>query len=245
MDFIRGISVFIQGSSPGRHQCPWVITKNADDWIMNTSIEEAEVIRQCLAGNEEAIAKLFQPYRDRLKRLVRLRMDDRLTARVDASDVVQEAMIEALRRLASYAESPPGSFFLWLRTLTFQKLIDTHRHHLGAARRSAENEISIFRGQVPEASSMAIANHLLGRLTSPTRHVERAELQARVQEALNSLDPIDREVLVLRHFEYLTNDETAEALGLKKTTASKRYVTALRRLGDLLSSVHGFESGAL
>src|SRR5439155_12884123 len=121
-------------------------------------------------------------------------------------------------------------FFLWARALTGQRLVDVHRQHLGAQMRAAGQEVALFRGALPQADSVSLANQLLGRLTSPTQAAIRAEMQIRLQEALNTMDPIDREVLILRHFEELSNSETAEILDIQKAAASKRYVRALTRL---------------
>ncbi len=131
--------------------------------------------------------------------------------------------------------------FLWVRFLTGQKLLDLHRQHLGAKMRDAGQEISLQHGGMPQASSASLAAHLLGRLTSASRAAIRAETRLRVQEALNSMDALDREVLTLRHFEMLTNEETAVALGLKKSAASNRYVRALKRLKDILADEPGSE----
>jgi RNA polymerase sigma-70 factor (ECF subfamily) len=130
-------------------------------------------------------------------------------------------------------------FFVWLRQLTGQKLIDLHRHHLGTLKRDAAQEVSLYRKSMPEATSMALAAQLLGQMTTPTQAAVRAELQIKVQEALNSLDPVDREVLVLRHFEHLSNSETAAALGISKSAASKRFIVALKRLKELIHSIPG------
>ncbi len=204
------------------------------------NLDEIEVlIGRAAGGDDDAASELFSKYRDRLRKMVQLRLDRRLYGRVDASDVVQEATIEAARRLSEYAKSPPMEFSLWLRQLTGQKLIDTHRHHLGARKRSVDQEVSLYAGAMPEATSTALAAQLLGRLTSPSQAFQRAELQLQVQEALNGLEPIDREVLVLRHFEHLTNSETAKTLGISKSAASKRFVVALKRLGEHLQNIPG------
>ena len=128
-------------------------------------------------------------------------------------------------------------FFLWLRQLTGQKLIDLHRQHLGARMRDAGQEVSLYRGALPQASSQSLAAQLLGRLTSASQAAIRAETQLRVQEALNSMDPIDREVLALRHFEQLSNGETAQVLGLSESAASNRFVRALMRLKEIMAQV--------
>jgi RNA polymerase sigma-70 factor (ECF subfamily) len=167
--------------------------------------------------------------------MVAVRLDRRLQGRVDPSDVIQEAFLDAARRLAEFRQNPTMSFFLWLRLLTSQRLVDEHRRHLGAAGRDAGREISLYRGTLPEATSAALAAQLMGRLTTPSQAAIRAERKIRLQEALNSLDPIDREVLALRHFEELSNGEAAAVLGLDKSAASKRYARALVRLKDILA----------
>jgi RNA polymerase sigma-70 factor (ECF subfamily) len=167
--------------------------------------------------------------------MVRLRLNRHLQGRVDPSDVLQEAFLEVCKGFAAYARAPTLPFFLWLRHITGQKLIAVHRRHLGAQMRDADRELSLYRGALPQASSVSLAAQLLGRFTSPSHAAVRAELQIKVQEALNSMDPLDREVLALRHFEMLSNAETAQVLGIKKSAASNRYVRALERLKDILS----------
>ena len=126
-----------------------------------------------------------------------------------------------------------------MRFLTGQKLIDLHRQHLGTKLRDAGQEVSLYRDALPQASSVSLAAQLLGRLTSASGAVIRAETQIRVQDALNSLDPMDREVLTLRHFEMLTNEETAHVLDLKKTAASNRYIRALKRFKEVVANIPG------
>ena len=130
--------------------------------------------------------------------------------------------------------------FLWLRFLVGQRLVLMHRRHLGVKARAAGREVSLFHGALPQANSESLAAQLLGKLSSPSQAAMRSELQVRLQEALNSMDEIDREVLVLRHFEQLSNVETAQILGMQERTASKRYVTALRRLKEILGTIPGF-----
>jgi RNA polymerase sigma-70 factor (ECF subfamily) len=202
-----------------------------------------DLLRRARAGDERALAGLITHYRDRLTRMVRLRLDRRLSGRVDASDVLQDAYLEAHKRLPEYGEKGLP-FFLWLRLVTGQKLVDIHRHHLGAQMRDAGQEVSLYRGALPHATSASLAAQLLGKLTTATQAAVRAEHKLLVQEALNSMDPLDREVLVLRHFEHLSNDETALTLGLKKSTASQRYIRALRRLKEILSSIPGLRDNA-
>jgi len=203
--------------------------------------EQRDLLARARAGDEQALAALFTRYRERLKRLIHLRLDRRLSGRVDASDVLQEAYLDVHKRFADYAareEELP--YFLWLRLVTGQKLTDVHRHHLGAQMRDAGQEVSLYRGALPQASSVSLAAHLLGRLTSPSLAAVRAEMQMKLQEALNGMEPLDREVLTLRHFEELSNGETAAVLGIQKAAASNRYVRALRRLKEVLSEMPGF-----
>jgi RNA polymerase sigma-70 factor (ECF subfamily) len=171
--------------------------------------------------------------------MVRLRLDQRLQGRLDPSDVLQESFLDVSRRLDEYVANPAMPFYLWVRLITGQRLVALHRMHIGAQKRDAGQEISLHRGALPQASSMSLAQQLLGRLTSPPEAAIRAELQIRLQEAINSLDPIDREILALRHFEELTNNEAAIILGLKKAAASHRYMRALNRLTEIVAAIPG------
>jgi RNA polymerase sigma-70 factor (ECF subfamily) len=177
--------------------------------------------------------------RERLRRMVALRMDRRLQGRIDPSDVIQEAHIEAMTRFPEYLREPKLPFFLWLRLIVGQRLTLLHRRHLGAHVRDAGREIGLYHGALPQATSAALAARLLGRLTQPSQAAVRAERKIRIQTALNAMDPLDREILALRHFEQLTNGEAAQALGLSKSTASKRYVRALDRLREILTAGQG------
>lgn len=192
-----------------------------------------ELLRRAADGDQDALSAALSLHRERLKRMVRLRLNRRLQGRVDESDIVQDALLDASRRLDEYVDDPTVPFFLWLRHITGRKLIDVHRWHLGADKRDAALEIS-NQGASPPASSACLAARLLGRLTSPSHAASRAELQLRVREALELLDPIDREVLALRHYEQLSNVEVAAVLGIGKSTASSRYLRALKKIKDLL-----------
>lgn len=201
----------------------------------------AVLLERAAAGNQDAVNDLFARYRDRLRAMVRLRLNRRLQGRVDPSDVLQDAYLEISKGIGAYLEAPKLPFFLWLRHITGQKLIAVHRQHLGAQMRDADREVSLYRGALPAASSVSLAQQLLGRFTSVSQAAIRAELQIRVQEALAGMEPMDREVLALRHFEMLSNAETAEVLGIKKTAASNRYIRALERLKDILAELPEFE----
>ena len=204
--------------------------------MTNHDTNSEDLLGRAASGDQEALAKVFSQYRDRLRQMVRLRLDRRLQGRLDPSDVLQEAYLDMARRLPEYAQESNMPFYLWLRLLTGQRLIDLHRQHLGTKMRDAGHEVSLYRGALPQASSVSLAAQLLGRLTSASRAAMRAESQIQVQEALNSMDPLDREVLTLRHFEQLTNEETAAVLGIGKSAASNRYVRALKRLKNIVGN---------
>jgi RNA polymerase sigma-70 factor, ECF subfamily len=197
------------------------------------------LVQRLRAGDPAAAGELFELCRERLKKVVRLRFDHRLKGRLDASDVLQEAFLDVQRKAPDYAAKPDMPAYLWLRLVTTERLLILHRHHLGAQARDAGREVSLGAGGGPAASTHSLANLLLGRLTSPTQAAVRAERQLRLQEALNGMDPLDREVLALRHFEELSNAEAAAVLGLSKTAASNRYVRALKRLKEVLAARPG------
>jgi RNA polymerase sigma-70 factor, ECF subfamily len=211
---------------------------------MGTHLDETpgdptDPIDRLRGGDRGALAELFNKHRDRLRRMVELRIDARVRGRLDPSDVLQEAFLDVARDLDSYLADPKLPLLLWLRLHVGRRLTTLHRKHLGARMRDAGLEISLYQGALPEASSAALASMLLGRHTSPTQAAQRAERLLRVQEALNSLDPIDREVLALRHFEQLGRSETAQVLGITQEAGAKRYFRALKRLKDVLATLPG------
>ena len=207
--------------------------------MAGNSSETDQLLRRASQGNRRDWGALLERHRQRLRRMIALRLDQRLQGRIDASDVIQEAYLEASARLEDYLRQPTMPFFLWLRFLTGQKLVELHRHHLGAQMRDAGREVSLCRGSLPETSTAALAAQLLGRDTRPSEAAVRAERKIRLQEALNTLEPMDREVLALRHFEQLNTPEVAQVLGIKEAAASKRYLRALRRLKDILAGMPG------
>jgi RNA polymerase sigma-70 factor (ECF subfamily) len=207
--------------------------------MANNSSETNALLQQAAAGDSQRWGELLTRHKERLRRMVALRLDQRLQGRLDASDVLQEAYLEAWTRLGEYLRDPAVPFFLWLRFLVGQKLVTLHRHHLGREMRDAGREVSLYRGALPEASSAALAAQLLGHDTRPSEAALRIELKIRLQAALNQMDPLDREVIALRHFEQLSRAETAEALQMRESAVSKRYVRALERLKDILASMPG------
>ncbi len=201
--------------------------------------DSSDPIDRLRGGDRGALAKLFDEHRERLRRMVELRLDARLRARLDPSDVVQEAFLDVDRDLVAYLDDPKLPPLLWLRLHVGRRLTALHREHLGTRMRDARLEISLYHGALPEASSAALASMLLGRHTSPTQAAQRAERLLRVQEALNSLEAIDREVLALRHFEQLGRADAAQVLGISQEAGAKRYFRALKRLKDVLAKLPG------
>src|SRR5580658_2446542 len=202
--------------------------------------ESKALLQRAADGDAQAVQELLARHRDRLKRMVHLRLSRRLQGRVDDSDVVQEAFLSISGRLHEYTADPKLPFYLWLRHITGLKLAEIHRRHLGTQLRDADCEVTLHRGGLPEADSMSLAAHLLGQLTTPSQAAIKAETRLIVQEALNNMDPIDREVLALKHFEQLSTSEIAEVLGLSKAGAGSRYLRALKRLKEQLSQIPGF-----
>jgi RNA polymerase sigma-70 factor (ECF subfamily) len=203
--------------------------------------QKSLLLYRAAAGDEEALRAVFSRYRDRLKRMVQLRLNRRLTGRVDDSDVVQECFLDVSRRLDEYLANPSTSFFLWLRNMTALKLSEVHRRHLGTQLRDAGREVTLHRGGLPMVDSVSLAAQLLGKLTAPSQAAITAETRLVVQEALNSMDPIDREVLALKHSEQLSTTEIAEVLGLSKAGAGSRYLRAIKRLRAILERIPGFD----
>src|SRR5262249_31880270 len=197
-----------------------------------------ELLQRAAAGDPAGWKTLLAPHRDRLRRIVAFRLDPRLRGRVDPSDVLQEVYLEAFRHLGDYLRQPEMPFFVWLRAVAGNKLLELHRHHLGTRMRDAGREGSIDRGG-PAVTSAALAAQLLGHAPPPGEAAIRAEAKARLQEALDGMDPVDREVLALRHFEHLTPAETARVLGIKEKAAGMRYLRALKRLKEILTALPG------
>jgi RNA polymerase sigma-70 factor (ECF subfamily) len=207
--------------------------------MAGNSSETDRLLQQAADGDQESWAALLNRHADRLRRMVAFRLDQRIQGRIDPSDVIQESLLEAWKHLADYLRDPSLPFFLWLRGIAGNKLRELHRHHLGTQMRDAGREVSLYRGTMPETTSAALAAQLLGHMTGPSEAAVRAEVKVRLQEALNSMDPLDREVLALRHFEQLSPAETAQVLGIKEKAAGMRYIRALKRLKEILSALPG------
>lgn len=196
-----------------------------------------------VGSDERDFARQFTEHRPRLKQMLQFRMDPRLRVRTDLSDVLQEAYIEAYRRLDHYTSQPDMSFYLWLRQVTMQRMIDSHRRHLMASKRDARQEVPLVSEGYNATTSAAIARHLIDAIVSPSQIAVRQEMLEQLESTLESMDEMDREVLALRHFEELGNGEVAELLGISEGAASNRYVRALTRLRKLLEQIPDFFDG--
>jgi RNA polymerase sigma-70 factor, ECF subfamily len=199
--------------------------------------ENDELLRSAALGNSQSWEALIERSRQRLRRMVAFRLDQRLRGRVDPSDVLQDAYLEAWRDLGTYLSRPEIPFFLWLRGIAGNTLRALHRHHLGTQMRDPRREVPIGGGAPAETTTTAIAAELLGDFTHPSEQAMRLEIKARLEAALESMDPIDREVLALRHFEQLSPEETARVLEIKEKAAGMRYMRALRRLKRILDGL--------
>ena len=186
-------------------------------------------LERAAAGDPAAFDELFARHRDFLRLVVQLRMDARVRARVDPSDVVQEAQLDAFRRLRDFLDRRPMPFRLWLRNTARERLLKVQRRHLEAGRRDAGREVPL-----PEHSSLLLAGRLLAGGSTPSQRLDRGETARRVREAVAALPEADREVLLMRNFEGLSNQEVAYLLGLDPATASKRHGRALLRLRQAL-----------
>ena len=197
------------------------------------------LLASAAAGDRTAWGALLARHQGRLLRMVAFRMDPRLRGRVDAADVVQEAFAEASEHRTAYFLAPAAPLFLWLRGVVSNKLLEVHRHHLGARMRDARREMPLDARRSPGETSAALCDHLTAGLTRPSVAAARGEVRTRLAEALAAMDATDREVLALRHFEQLTSAEAAQVLGIQERAASKRYLRALQRLREILSEMPG------
>lgn len=189
--------------------------------------------------DETALAELFEQSRRRLRRLVEMRMDRRIKARVDPSDVIQEAFAEAVKRFPSYQQDPRMSAYVWLRFLTMQQLLIAHRRHLATKSRSASAELPISLDGGPALESESMADLMLGNESTPSVKVARAEEHARLTAAIQQMEELDREVLILRHFEQLEHAQIAEILKISRDAVSSRHHRALKKLGEAIAGGGG------
>jgi RNA polymerase sigma-70 factor (ECF subfamily) len=193
-----------------------------------------ELLGAVREGDAEAVNKLIDRHRDAILRLVRMRLDRRIQPRVGVSDVVQDVFIEANRRLQKYLQDPIMPFHLWLRQIAKDRIIDAHRRHRVSAKRSVDREQPAHLPAGMDHSSLDLANQLVDGEITPMAAATQRELASRVEQTIAELPEQDRDILLMRHYEFLSNQEVAEALGLSQPAASMRYLRAIRRMRELL-----------
>lgn len=211
---------------------------SAEPTPVPTQSEDPELLARLATNGETVLADAFAAHRERFWHLVTFRMDRRIAARVDADDVLQESFVAASSRLEHYLRDPSFTLFVWLRMIVSQTLVDVHRRHLGTEMRSAGREISVGGPKYPQTTSVSLAAQLVGHQTSPSAAVARDESSEALAAAIEQMSTLDQETIALRHFEGLTNTETAEVLGISITAASNRYVRALSRLKEILEELN-------
>jgi RNA polymerase sigma-70 factor (ECF subfamily) len=190
---------------------------------------EATLLTSLRCGNRAAVGDLFELHRERLLRVVHVRLSPRLRQRVDTADVVQETYLVASKRIDEFLSQQEGSLFVWLRFLAVQKVVDLHREHLRAMKRSMAREVG-----AEHTSSAQILANLIATTSTPCAKAMRGELRDRLTQVIQEIPESDRNILLLRHFEQLTNQEVAETLKMNQSSVSTRHVRALVKLKSLL-----------
>jgi RNA polymerase sigma-70 factor (ECF subfamily) len=211
--------------------------------MSNEPAKTEQLLAQAAAGDGAAWGSLVTAHEQRLVRMVAFRMDPRLRGRIDAADVVQEAFVQASAYREDFFRAPEMPLFLWLRKIVSNKLFELHRHHIGTHMRNANRDRPLAAPQNWDDTAEALWLHLSGHLTSPSAAAMKREARIRLAEALDRMDATDREVLMLRHFEQLTNAEVARVVGIEERAAGKRYLRALARLKKILSELPGGLTG--
>ncbi len=212
---------------------------SVDDFEEPSPLKEDPLVLERLRNNgEEVLAEVFAVHRERFWHLLTFRMDQRIAARVDADDVLQEAFVAACKRLQHFLRDENYTLFIWLRMIVVQTLVDVHRRHLGTEKRSVGREVSIRGNHYPQTTSFSLAAHLVASHTSVSKSVQRNEMGQTLAEAIEQMSELDQEAIALRHFEGLSNVEAAQVLGISVTAASNRYVRALSRLKEILEDLN-------
>ncbi len=193
-----------------------------------------ELLADAKQGDGSAVNQLMDRHRDALRRMVEMRLDQKIQRRVDVSDVVQDVLIEANRRLADYLDKPVMPFHLWMRQIAKDRIIDAHRRHRASAKRSVDREQPMVAPAGMDRSTMELAAQICDPELTPAAAATQQELARRVEQAITQLNDQDCEIIVMRHYEQLSNQEVAQALGLTEPAASMRYLRAVRRLRELL-----------
>ena len=208
---------------------------------MSDGPDERRSLLECETSQdrEQRFGEVFALHRERLKHVVDLRLDPRIRTRVDSSDIVQDTYMVASRRLGEYLDKAEMPLYLWLRFLAVQTLQDAHRRHLGTRARDARREVHLSRDEPPAATSDILAKEFVARSSTPSDAALRVEKLQQLHEALDRMEPLDREILALRHFEQLSSAEAALVIGVNKEAARRRYYRALERLRSILGPFSG------
>ena len=193
------------------------------------------LLNQAKGGDESAVNALMDQHRNSLRQLIRMRLDQKIQRRVDVSDVVQDVLVEANRRLQRYLNEPIMPFHLWLRQIAKDRIIDAHRRHRVSAKRSVDREQQLAPPRGYDQSSVHLASLLGDNQLTPAAAAVQQELAQRVEEAIAQLEERDCEIIVMRHYEHLSNQEIGEVLNLSEPAASIRYLRAIRRLKKLMT----------
>ena len=208
-------------------------------WKMTNSIwpnaeDTADLLQGVKAGDSQAVERLLARHRDSLHRMIQMRLDQRIKQRVDVSDVVQDVLIEANRRLKDYLNNPAMAFHLWIRQIAKDRLIDAHRRHRVSAKRSIDREQGMVVHGAVDQSSIELVGQLIDPQITPAAAATQRELAVHVEAAIARLGDTDRDIILMRHYEQLNNGEIASTLGLSEPAASMRYLRAIRRLREML-----------
>ncbi|MEQ8791382.1 MAG: sigma-70 family RNA polymerase sigma factor [Pirellulaceae bacterium] len=199
-----------------------------------TSDDTQELLDGARGGDDDAVNQLLDRHRDALRRMVQMRLDHKIQRRVDVSDVVQDVLVEANRRLATYLQDPVMPFHLWLRQIARDRIIDAHRRHRASARRSVDREQPLAAPAGFDRSTMDLVVQISDGELTPAAAATQQELARRVEAAVGRLGEQDAEIIIMRHYEQLSNQEVSQALGLTEPAASMRYLRAVRRLREML-----------
>ncbi len=236
--FPPSLSSFTRGRYYGKHPPGRLVYQETEFFCESPMASDGETLQaRLLAGDDSVFPAAFEAERGRLWRFVYFRMDRRIQGRVDPDDIVQEIYLAAESRLSKFVAGDFPSLFFWLRLVAAQTLSNVHRTHLGAQARSVHQEApASLDGRLPD-TSVSLSYHLIAHMTSPSQALSRDERAEQLHQALQQMSPLDREIIALRHFEELTNRETAMLLQLKPQAASIRYVRALERLQRILESL--------
>jgi len=206
-----------------------------------TEDQTQQILADVRQGDLDAVNRLMDRHRESIRRMIQMRLDNKIQRRIDVSDVVQDVLVEANRRLQNYLENPQMSFHLWLRQIAKDRIIDAHRRHRGSAKRSVDREKPLAVQAADDHSTMQLLDQLRDPELTPAAAATQQEMARAVERSIAALGDQDAEIIIMRHYEQLSNQEIAQALGLTEPAASMRYLRAVRRLREMLGTGPGAE----